>query len=304
MIILTHIGQYLPDYLDSFLTQLKKFNPNYDIVFLVNNVNCENELFKTHNIKTYPIENLISDRVNHFINIFGYGNTNTVHQNIIYGGADYWCVTATRLFFIYEYCIKNNITKFFHFENDIMIYEDLNKIYELISKNNLYPNQISITRGTNNKIMTGFMYVDNLEVLNHLLSEICYYLESKMDLLQFGIDHLNEMSLLHVYQQLNPDKMVNLPIFPNHTITEDFKLFQSVFDPATYGQYLDGHPGEPGVSILPESIIGEEFKKNSDIKIIFDNVDGNKIPFINYNGVLTKINSLHIHSKRLNLFLS
>ena len=47
MLILTHIGQHLPDYLDSFLTQLKKFNTNYDIVFLVNDVNCENELFKT-----------------------------------------------------------------------------------------------------------------------------------------------------------------------------------------------------------------------------------------------------------------
>jgi hypothetical protein len=185
-----------------------------------------------------------------------------------------------------------------------MLYEDLNKISEIISKNNLYSNQISITRGTNNKIMTGFMYVDNLKILDHLLSEMCHYLESKMNLFQYGIDHLNEMGLLHIYQQLNPDKMVNLPIFPNSNITEDFKLFQSVFDPATYGQYLDGTPGEPGVSILPESIIGEEFKNNTNIKIIFDSIDGNRIPFINYNGVLTKINSLHIHSKRLNLFIS
>ena len=38
------------------------------------------------------------------------------------------------------------------------------------------------------------------------------YLESKLDLFSFGIDHLNEMALLHIYQHLNPDKLINLPI--------------------------------------------------------------------------------------------
>jgi hypothetical protein len=304
MLILTHIGLQLPEYLNTFLTQVRKFNNNYDIIFLVNQVNCENEIFKTHNIKTYPIEELITNRVNNFINNFGYGNVNTVHQNIHYGAPDYWCVTAIRLFFIYEYCLRHGITKFFHFENDIMLYESLSTIKNLFVKHNLYSNQISITRGTNNKIMTGFMYVDNLDVLDHLLSEISYYLESKLDLFSFGIDHLNEMGLLHIYQHHNPDKLINLPIFPNNNVTQDFEKFNSVFDPATYGQYLDGTPGTPGVSILPDSLIGEEFKINPSIQIIFNTIDDCKIPFIVYNGVSFKINSLHIHSKRLHLFLS
>ena len=132
MLILTHIGLQLPDYLNTFLTQVRKFNNNYEIVFLVNQVNCDNEIFKTHNIKTYPIEELITDRVNNFINNFGYGNINTVHQNIHYGAPDYWCVTAARLFFIYEYCLRHNVSKFFHFENDIMLYENLNTIDNLL----------------------------------------------------------------------------------------------------------------------------------------------------------------------------
>jgi hypothetical protein len=87
-------------------------------------------------------------------------------------------------------------------------------------------------------------------------------------------------------------------------VTKDFEKFQSVFDPATYGQYLDGTPGTPGISILPDSIIGEEFKINPTIQIVFNVIDNCKIPFIVYNGISVKINSLHIHSKRLNLFLS
>ena len=185
-----------------------------------------------------------------------------------------------------------------------MFYENLNNVEDIISKHNLYSNQISITRGTMNKIMTGFMYVDNLDVLDHLLFEINNYLESKLNLFSFGIDHLNEMALLHIYQHHNPNKLVNLPIFPNNNLTQDFEVFQSVFDPATYGQYLDGTPSTPGVSILPESIIGSEFKTSPNIQIVFNTIDNNRIPFIIYNGKTTKINSLHIHSKRLHLFLS
>jgi hypothetical protein len=304
MLILTHIGQNLPEYLNTFLTQIRKFNNEYKIIFLVNQINCENEIFKNHNINTYPIENLINERINKFINHFGYGDVNTIHKSISYGGTDYWCVTAVRLFFIYEYCLNHQIENFFHFENDIMIYESLDKIENLIINNNLYQNQISITRGTNNKIMTGFMYVNSLEILNHLLTEITHYLESKLNLFSFGIDHLNEMGLLHVYQQLNPNKLVNLPIFPNNDLTKDFEIFNSVFDPATYGQYLDGTPENPGVSILPDSIIGDQLRNNDDIKVVFNDVDGYNLPFIIYNGFKFKINSLHIHSKRLQSFLS
>ena len=112
------------------------------------------------------------------------------------------------------------------------------------------------------------------------------------------------MALLHIYQHLNPDKLINLPIFPNNKVTQDFEKFQSVFDPATYGQFLDGTPGTPGISILPDSIIGEEFKINQNIKIVFNTVEDYKVPFIIYNNVTFKINTLHIHSKRLHLFLS
>lgn len=33
MIILTHIGETLPEYIDTFLTQLRKFNTQNEIVF-------------------------------------------------------------------------------------------------------------------------------------------------------------------------------------------------------------------------------------------------------------------------------
>lgn len=303
MIILTHIGETLPEYIDTFLTQLRVFNTQNDIVFLVNMSNVDDPIFIKHNVRTSPIEDLDSTLINRFIDKFGHGDINSSKKHITYGGPDYWCVTATRLFYIYEYCKKFNVKEYFHFENDIMVYTDVNDIMSIIKENNLYEN-IAITRGTNNKIMTGFMYVGNNDVMGDLLTSFDSYLNNKSELFTHGIDMVNEMSLLHVYQIKNPTKLVNLPIFPNEVLTKDFKYFNTLFDPATYGQYLDGIPSNPGVSLIPDSYIGDEMRKDNSIVIKFEVVDGLKIPFLFYKGKIIKINTLHIHSKRLYLFLS
>ena len=303
MIILTHIGETLPEYIDTFITQLRKFNIENEIVFLVNENNVNNPTFTNHNIKTYSIENLDNTLINQFINKFGYGDINSSKRNIVYGSPDYWCVTATRLFYIYEYCKKFNINEYFHFENDVMVYTDLNDVLSIIKENELYKN-IAITRGTNNKIMTGFMYVGNNDIMEDMLKSFILYLGDKSNLFKYGIDMINEMGLLHTYQLKNPEKLVNLPTFPNEVLTQDFKYFNTIFDPATYGQYLDGIPSSPGVSVLPDSYIGDEIRKDGSINITFETVDNLRIPYLNYENEKIKINTLHIHSKRLYLFLS
>ncbi|CAB4130318.1 hypothetical protein UFOVP117_364 [uncultured Caudovirales phage] len=304
MLILTHIGHNLPSYINDFIIQFRKFNPNYTTVFLVNKSNCENPIFLENNIKTYPIEELISERINSFLNQYQHGNINSIHNHVEYGSSDYWCVTSVRLFFIYEYCKKFQINDFFHFENDILIYEDLNKIKNIIFENNLYKNKIAITRGTNNKIMTGFMYVDDVLVLDNLLSEISSYITNGDNLFNYGIDMVNEMALIHIYQIKNTEKMSNLPILPYGDLSENYDYFSSIFDPATFGQYLDGTPGNPGFSIITESYIGDEIRKDPSFKIIFKKINNLNVPFLSYDDKLIKINNLHIHSKRLNLFLS
>lgn len=303
MIILTHIGESLPEYLNTFIIQLRKFNTKNKIIFLVNKCNINNPIFKEHNVNTYPIENLDNTLINKFILKFGYGDINSYNKHILYGSPDYWCVAATRLFYLYEYCKKFNIREYFHFENDIMVYTDINHVLKIIKENNLYEN-IAITRGTNNKIMTGFMYVGNNDVLGEMLNSFIFYLNNKAHLFTYGIDMINEMGLLHIYQSMNPNKLVNLPILPSETLTQDFKYFNLIFDPATYGQYLDGHPGAPGVSIITDSYIGDEIKNDNSISIVFEISDNIKKPFLIYKNKKIKIATLHIHSKRLDLFKS
>lgn len=305
MLILTHIGNNIPNYIDTFIEQFKKFNSDYNIVFLVNQTNCDHHFFKKHNIETYPIELLFNDRIDKFLKNFCGKNLTFFKNNIEYGGDEYWCVTAVRLFFVYEYCIKKNLSSFFYFENDIMIYEKLEKLEKIIKLNPSYKDKILITRVNEYLNITSFMYVDNVDIYNHMLNEICQYSEKKINFQSYGIDFLNEMGLLHIYQTLNGDKMLNLPVSIKQKSFSQYEYFQSIFDPATYGQFLDGIPSQPGISILPSNhSLYEELVMCKNFKIYFKNEGNLKVPFILYEGIECKINSLHIHSKRLELFLS
>jgi|694.fasta_scaffold18544_6 hypothetical protein len=305
MLILTHIGNNIPNYIENSILQIKKINPNYKVIFLVNQSNCDHIFFKRNNIETFPIESLVSDRVTMFLKNFCGRHFSFWNEDIIYGEDEFWCVSAVRLFLIYEYCNKNNVKSFFHFENDVLIYEKFEAVESVIKKNLLLENKILITRGDEYHIMTGFMYVADLSVYEHMLDELNKFVCDKSIFQSFNGNFNSEMGLLHLYQKLNSDKILNLPIFIDDNLCLGENGFNSVFDPATYGQFLDGIPSEPGRSILPEShFISEKSKTCQNFKVNFKYVDGLKIPFISCNNVEVKINSLHIHSKRLELFLS
>jgi len=304
MVILTHIGVNLPPYLSDFLEQLRLFNPRIDIIFLVNKNNLSHSLFEIYNIKTHPIEDLECNIMNTFIDKFGHGDRNSSKKDIKYASTDYWCVAATRLFYLYQYVKKNGISNFIHFENDIMIYEDINKILDTIKNNSLYSDKIAMTRASNELITTGFMFISKPENLENLLTDITTYLNDKNSLKDFNRGMINEMTLINAYHKRNKEKISNLPILPYGDMSDNYNTFESIFDPATYGQYLDGIPKKPGISIITDSYIGTELKQDNKNRVIFKEVGGRRIPHLTFNGKLIKINSLHIHSKRLNLFSS
>ena len=305
MIILTHIGDSLPNYLEDCLKQLRIFNPDIDVVILCNRVNLDNDILKRHNIGSYPIEDIHTDSINRFIGLFGRGSTNSHLSNIVYGSGDYWCVTATRLFYLYEYAKKFNISDFFHFENDVLIYENLNNL--LGKFKTLYPGKIAVTRGGYNKIMTGFTYISSSDVLGLVLDHMVGTLNSSVNLLmgKYNIDMVNEMALLHIFQIDNPTIMCNLPILPIGTYSENFQNFESVFDPASYGQFVGGTPGNPIPGAKPpDHYIGQEMMSDPSMSVSFMDVNGLKIPYLLYRDSIIKINNLHIHSKELKKYLS
>jgi hypothetical protein len=88
----------------------------------------------------------------------------------------------------------------------------------------------------------------------------------------------------------------------------NYDIFLSIFDAAYIGQYVGGI--DPRNTESDKSTIGFinaevpiQCNKFEEIKWITDE-NNRKIPTVLVNGKNIKINNLHIHSKKLNLYLS
>jgi hypothetical protein len=91
--------------------------------------------------------------------------------------------------------------------------------------------------------------------------------------------------------------MAMLPVLPFGEFSNNFEKFNSVFDPSSYGQHIDGTPDNntPGW-VAPKNLHRaiDPYLYSKEINIVFEN----KLPYIEYNDKLIKLNNLHIHSKQ------
>jgi len=130
------------------------------------------------------------------------------------------------------------------------------------------------------------------------------------------------MELFSLYNNEN-ENIMNLPILPNNydgelksltgLITnkkEDyfnhFDKFKSIFDGASFGQYLGGIDPRNTSNINTKGFINESTLFDVSKFIIQFEIDGKKrkIPYIIYKNKKIKINNLHIHCKNLKQFMS
>ncbi len=116
---------------------------------------------------------------------------------------------------------------------------------------------------------------------------------------------VNEMSLIKFYGVEKGDEYVSdLPILPFGEHCKHFIYFNSIFDPATWGQLVGGTRVEVPGHKPQDHYIGVLLKDNPNWFVEWKIENELKIPYFNKDGELFKINNLHIHSKNLNLYVS
>ncbi len=303
MILLTHLGHNIPSYVEDCFSQIRLVNPHEEVLFIKNKdaEGISESTFRKYKVDTVPAEDYRTKEVD------AYTNNTDLSASIEYGSAEYWCVTQARLWYLYEFTRRENIHQYFYFENDVLLYENTTSIQSIIDSNNLYRNQIAITRGGDNKIMTGFMYVDKADLLGDVIDSFRNTASKTTEELNenyyFDNDMINEMFLLSCYQYDNPDKMRCLPIFPEGKYSENFEYFDSIFDPASYGQILGGTPHQEGSVYAPDHIIPKVMGVDKDSNVVIyefaEPLSGETflLPFLIYENKEYKINNLHIHYK-------
>lgn len=217
-------------------------------------------------------------------------------QHIDFRGG-FWLHTTNRFLYIAAFMDKfKEIKNVFHIESDIMIYENLNNLYEKLEELKM-TNKIIAVQDAPNRAICSIVFIP------HSKSAIEYskYIINK---LKKSGQFLNDMDLMGTYTN-----KYELPDSPNHPLAKTL----GVFDACAIGQYLGGidFKNIPQSNILNQFVnptrgfINETavFKANTCKYSSILSKDGKKYKMYTENQEYN-INALHIHSKQLYLFSS
>ncbi len=206
-----------------------------------------------------------------------------------------WVTSLLRIYVLKEAAINLDLNEFVHFDNDVLIY----KSFESINNQGVFSNQlINITSSDPRNLVFGYSYFPS----KNLIVKLCEYLDKIIDNYQFYCDHharggtLNEMRVMAIARDIDKNLFYELPILP-------YENNEILFDPSSYGQYLNGSHVKRGNFIFKRRwtslnhYIGRELMSKR-ITVAFK-----KKPYVKYENKKYELANLHVHSKNLKKFL-
>lgn len=266
-VILIHIGNELPAYLDDCIKQLRIWGNNRIHLF------TDKELKQFDNDKK----------------IIQYGKLQFFSPP-----GSFWDVTCKRLFYLECAMCYLKLKSAWHIENDNLVYCNL---YTVANSHDWAG--IGITPCTDTESTANFMLVNKIDALSRMTTKILELMELGIDVIKekYKCAFVGEMRLLQIVSELIPNDFFHFPILNEHG---DY----SIYDCASWGQLLDGIPGAPGVpGVFDVHTIGHYLLSLPEAERKIDwliDEQGRKYPTFKGN----KIMNLHIHSKRLHLWIS
>lgn len=207
-----------------------------------------------------------------------------------------WYASFLRVFALMTISSNFKLKQFVHFDNDVLIYEPFNKIDE---KKAISNNKINITQHDIKNLVFGYSYFDsyeNLKYLNDFFEKVLNNHTEFANNFNRG-KNLNEMRILNLALENNPNSFSILPSLPYQG--------EIIFDPASYGQFLNGTDLKRGNYVFKRryistnQIVGRELKSKR-ISVKFEN----SRPIVNFENKPFRLMNLHVHSKNLNKYVS
>jgi hypothetical protein len=206
----------------------------------------------------------------------------------------FWFLTLARLYIVYLYCKKHNITKFIHLEYDNLIYSDLKVLDPL-------PSSIYFTRVGPFCSSAGFVYCNSLDHFEKFINKVIQLIKKGEKTIRTftQYDHLSEMIMIDLIHTHTTDVMSYLPILPFGTGNDNFDKLNVLFDGASYGQFLGGtNNGHDKGWYGTHQYVGVEIAQKT-LEVTFED----KAPYVVFDNKKIPILNLHVHSKKLEKFI-
>jgi len=260
------------------LEQLRKWNPSTSIYMITGNHNIS----QIENFQKFNVNHILTDDLekDYDIDKTQYGHTSQESRS--------W---LERNFYIESLIKKLSLTDIFSFDNDVLVYEDLEILAQKCS--NTYTG-VALTRESEMNVIFGMCYIKNYVALKAVNKDFWHLINTPQ-----GKD-LMDMELWNILSRIRGKEFVDF--LPTWTDSSSFKQFNGIFDPISIGQYLSGtHWGlRPGVLQSHHFI----HQKLSEGRWFFSNeIDENGRKFYSVNEKDSnnkfKIFSIHVHSKKL-----
>lgn len=238
------------------------------------------------------------------VNIFDISETNLgdkfeeinegfVEKNLVINPL--WVTSMLRIFALKELKGYFNLDSFVHFDLDVLIYKSFEEIRE---KYKFPTNKVSITQNDPRNLVFGYSYFPNHNSIDGLVAKLNKNMSDikKLQNLYSRGKEIPEMRHLGILNEMYPDMFNFLPSLP-------YENTELLFDPAAYGQFLNGTHLKRGNYIFKRRwvsmnhLVGHELKSKR-IKFKF-----NSKPFVIYDKKNIELANLHIHSKNISKYL-
>lgn len=297
MIVLTHVGNPIPNYVLFSLIHLRRYNSDADVNFILD-IALQNEnilkIFKKYKINIidsseYKEHQLIRDlnRLTWIKNLHPLGPPSS------YGSQpNFWHLTMERIFYINAYINNNKINNVIHMENDNVLFYNYKDALQFCDENSI--NCLYRKHYGEESTLFSFTGIKNHNILNHICHKMLELIAmgEKSLQLKYGLDHISEMHLLNIIKA-ETDYIKYFPMLPNDN--------SIIFDPYGYGAYLLGdnlNHGPGHIDITDD--IGKLLNTNN-----YELFLRNNIPVLKSksgNDEYTIFN-LHVHKKNIEKLL-
>jgi hypothetical protein len=283
----------LPKHIKHCISQIRYTNPELKIYFLTN-----------LNIEQPPDKNISIVNINEFDvpDISNYFSHDVPYH------VQLWQTSVLRMFYLEKFLEKYNINDVIHFDNDIVLYSNLRKFEPVFKGFNFL-----ITPHFETEYVFGFSYIKNNKSLIPINRDLLKLTNLPFTELQTRVDHKcpHEMRMLNYINNSNNMELIeHLPVVPAGVGSDNFNLFNAVFDPSTYGKHVGGsHELTPNNKhfVPTKNWNGTEKHHYAGRQIMEDKLEVkfmDKEPRLYYNNSEYNLVNLHIHTKELDKFIS
>ena len=280
--ILFYLGR-VPNHVEYTLNSILSSDQNAQIYF------CTDKKYERKNIINIDFNNFqdLNDKNNEIKSLL---KNTPLQENPL------WSSSLMRIYVLKKLAENLNLNEFVHFDTDIIVYNSFENIQKSYKFNY---SKLNITLLDNSHLVFGYSYFPKKVILDQIYQ--CFeniFNDYSFFKNKYGNGGtFNEMKMMNVSRIMKPELFSLLPSIP-------YFESQILFDPAGYGQFLDGSHTKNGNYyfkrryISTTSEVGKELKSKR-IKFIFKN----NLPTVIYKKSNFQLCNLHVHSKRLHKFL-